>query len=162
MLLEICAHVENLKPSDILKISALSLDETHPLVDEPQFGIVKYILFHVLEKLSSSNSDDLIVNFDPSKLFLISHYLIPLLSNDAHYPPIDLPPLPTSTVLHDLLALDADSPVQCDDVTLNIDSSLFAFDPEVVKETKHEVVIAVSKLSLSPLLDSVDWSFFSI
>lgn len=156
ILLEICTHIHNLNISDIFKISALSLNGTSPLVDEPQFGVVKYILLHVLDVISAYPVDTILADFDPSKLFLISHYFIPLLGNDAHYQQIKLPPLPLSSVLHDLLALDSTTVVQCKDCSLNFDSSLFDFDPEVVQKTKHKVVIAVSKLSLKPLLDDVD------
>lgn len=161
MLLEICFHIDNFTPTEILKISALSLDGTLPLVDDPQFKIVKYILFNVLETVSS-HPNEYEVDYDPSDLFLISHYLIPLLGSNPQYKKINLPPFPFSTVLNDLLLFNTATSVTCKDCTLKIDSTLLDFDPNVVNETNHNVVIAVSKLSLKPILDSVDDLFSAL
>ncbi|OHT16347.1 hypothetical protein TRFO_41844 [Tritrichomonas foetus] len=149
MLLEICCHIENLLPEEVLKIAALTLDNVTPLVDQPQFDIMKYVLFSVLRTTGSS------LRFD-TELYLISHYLIPLLESNPQYPSIDISELPSSTVIYDLSLLMANSTLQCQDYNLRIDSSMFSMNPSVVETCPPDVVIAVVKLSLVPLLEDIN------
>ena len=157
MLLEICSSIEHLKLDDVLYISALSLDGTTPLVDEPQFTILKYILFSVLSKLNPLSTISPFDSENIPNVSLISHYLIPLLDTHPSYPTIsisDSSALPQSTVLFDLSLFNAKSTLVCKDHNLTIDYSNFSFDPEVVRATSSHIIIAVIKFSLKPLLNN--------
>lgn len=152
--LEILQNLKNLSPQDILKISSLSIDGTTPLVDDPDYFLIKCLLFALLRHISKKKLD---LDFNPSEVFLISDYLIPLLAHDYEsFPEMDLPPFPQSTVFDQLILLYHNRQIECFDWILNLGDSQFSFSSEVLRKTKHEIVIAVLQLSLRNLVTSQD------